>query len=144
MADSFSQMIGTLYIGTAKNNVPITVDLTDRAVDAISATKTGDMWFMIQSEGAPFKSKESFGNWFGARCREVGLEKGKSAHGVRKLTATLAADGRTTTHALMAHFGRQTVRQTSSTMPKAMSMSASLTQSSARGGELHHAKVASA
>lgn len=101
----------TLYMRTQKKDVPITITLTDRAMSAIDATPTGDFHFMARQDGSAFASKESFGNWFSAQCRAAGLEKGKSAHGIRKLAATLAANGGATTHELMAHFGWQTVDQ---------------------------------
>ena len=78
---------------------------------ALAATPTGDMAFMTREDGRPFTSKESFGNWFSARCREAGLARGKSAHGIRKLAATLAANAGSSTHQLMSHFGWQTTQQ---------------------------------
>lgn len=101
----------TLSIRAEKNKKPITVELPPFVLHAIQATTTGDMAFMTRKDGEPFTSKESFGNWFSARCREAGLEKGKSAHGIRKLAATLAADAGGTTHELMAHFGWSTPAQ---------------------------------
>lgn len=83
----------------------ITVTAPQFLLDAIAMTPTGDMAFMTKDDGQPFKSKESFGNWFGARCREAGLETGKAAHGLRKYSATEAANGGATTHELMARFG---------------------------------------
>lgn len=101
----------TLSIRASKNRKSITVELPAFALEAIAATPTGDMAFMTRDDGQPFTSKESFGNWFSTRCREAGLEKGKSAHGIRKLAATLAADAGGTTHELMAHFGWSTSAQ---------------------------------
>jgi integrase len=83
----------------------ITVAVPAFLLATIAQTKTGDMAFMTKDNGQPFKSKESFGGWFGARCRESGLEKGKAAHGIRKFAATVAANTGDTTHELMAHFG---------------------------------------
>lgn len=101
----------TLSIRAAKNKKPITVELPDLVLRTITATPTGDMAFMTREDGKPFTSKESFGNWFSARCRDAKLEKGKAAHGIRKLAATLAADAGGTTHELMAHFGWSTPAQ---------------------------------
>ncbi len=100
-----------LSIRASKTSAPITVELPPFALEAIAATPTGDMAFMTKNSGEPFTSKESFGNWFSARCRDAGLEKGKSAHGLRKLAATMAADAGGTTHELMAHFGWSTPAQ---------------------------------
>lgn len=83
----------------------ITVKVPQVLLDIIEATETGDMAFMTKDNGTPYRSKESFGNWFGARCREAGLETGKAAHGLRKLSATESANAGATTHELMARYG---------------------------------------
>jgi integrase len=82
----------------------ITVHLPAYVRDIIAATETGDMVFITSEKGTGFASAAAFGNWFSARCRDAGIV-GKSAHGIRKLSATLAADAGATTHELMAHFG---------------------------------------
>ena len=83
----------------------ITVELPAHTLAVIDRTPTGDMAFITKPNGLPYGSKESFGNWFGKACRTAGLQKGKAAHGLRKLAATLTADAGGTTHELMAHFG---------------------------------------
>ncbi len=58
--------------------------------------------YIVGANGKPFV-KESFGNEFSAAAREAGVIK--SAHGVRKIAATTAADNGATVHQLMAIFG---------------------------------------
>lgn len=94
---------------TGKTGVWITVQFPASLLETIAATPTGDLHFVVKPDGKPFASKESFGNWFADRCRDAGVQK--SAHGIRKLAATLAADGGSTTHELMAHFGWVKVEQ---------------------------------
>ena len=94
---------------TAKTNIDITVEFPQNLMDTIAATKTGDLHFLVKEDGSPFASKESFGNWFSARCRDAGIKK--SAHGIRKLAATLAAEDGASAHELMAHFGWVKVEQ---------------------------------
>lgn len=94
-----------LHYRASKNGHLITLHLPAFLLSTIAATQTGDMTFIVKPNGEPFASKESFGNWFSARCRDAGIESGKSAHGIRKLAATMAADAGSTTHELMAHFG---------------------------------------
>lgn len=94
---------------TSKTGVQITVQFPPSLLETIAATPTGDLHFIVKPDGKPFASKESFGNWFSDRCRDAGIQK--SAHGIRKLAATLAADGGSTTHELMAHFGWLKVEQ---------------------------------
>jgi len=62
----------------------------------------GDLAFICGVNGLPL-TKESFGNMFSAAARAAGVKK--SAHGVRKIAATTAADNGATVHQLMAIFG---------------------------------------
>lgn len=93
---------------TRKNDVSVTVEFPKSLLETISATPTGDLTFITGEQGRPF-TVESFGNWFRDACRAAGIQK--SAHGVRKLSATLAANGGATVHELMAQFGWTTFRQ---------------------------------
>jgi integrase len=93
---------------TAKTNTQITVELPERLLHIIAQTKSSGLHFIENAHGRPF-TKESFGNWFGDRCRKAGVEK--NAHGIRKLSATLAANGGATTHELMAQYGWKNVQQ---------------------------------
>lgn len=104
-------------IRTSKTGMEITVEFPQSLIDIIAATPTGDLHFVVKEDGKPFTSKESFGNWFSAQCREAGIQK--SAHGIRKLAATLAANDGATAHELMAHFGWVKVEQAETYTKKA-------------------------
>ncbi|OLP44449.1 tyrosine-type recombinase/integrase [Rhizobium oryziradicis] len=95
-------------IRTAKTGTPVTVELSDRVLDLIEETQTGDLSIIVGKKGMPL-TKESFGNWFREVCRAAGVQK--SAHGLRKLSATIAANAGATTHQLMAQFGWVTTQQ---------------------------------
>lgn len=97
-----------LTIRTHKTSTPITIELPQSLLDTISKTKTGDLHFIVGEHGRPF-TVESFGNWFRDQCREANIKK--SAHGIRKLSATIAANGGATTHELMAQYGWATTHQ---------------------------------
>jgi site-specific recombinase XerD len=88
---------------TGKTGTDITVQFPESLLRTIAATKTGDLHFLVKADGKPFASKESFGNWFSARCRDAGIPK--SAHGLRKLSATLSANDGASAHELMAQYG---------------------------------------
>jgi integrase len=55
----------------------------------LDAGPCGDLTFIVGAKGRPFK-KESFGNEFKSACRAAGVPG--SAHGVRKIAATTAAN----------------------------------------------------
>lgn len=97
-----------LTIRTVKTKTVVTAEFPDELMNVIAKTQTGDMAFIVGERGNPF-TVESFGNWFGEKCRAAGVVK--SAHGIRKLSATLAANGGSTTHELMAQFGWSTTQQ---------------------------------
>lgn len=78
-------------------------------LQAIEATKTGDLAFLVTERGEPFASGASFGNWFADRCGEAGVSG--RAHGLRKLGPTLAAEYGATAHELMAMWGWVTLEQ---------------------------------
>lgn len=95
-------------IRTAKTDTQITVEFPPELLAIITRTKSHGLHFIENAHGKPF-TKESFGNWFGKCCREAGVEK--NAHGIRKLSATLAANGGATTHEMMAQYGWKNVQQ---------------------------------
>ncbi|WP_296097362.1 tyrosine-type recombinase/integrase [uncultured Agrobacterium sp.] len=97
-----------LKIKTQKTNTQVTVEFSPRVLDLIEQTQTGDFAFIVGKKGLPL-TKESFGNWFRDTCRAAGVEK--SAHGLRKFSATLAAEAGATSHQLMAQFGWVNVKQ---------------------------------
>lgn len=75
----------------------------------IEASPAGNLTFLVTEYGAPY-SEAGFGNWFRDRCDEAGLPQ-CSAHGLRKVGATIAADSGATEHQLMAIFGWESPKQ---------------------------------
>ncbi|MFC0246838.1 tyrosine-type recombinase/integrase [Falsochrobactrum ovis] len=91
-----------LAMDTAKTGARIAVELSDELLDMIKATPRQGLNLIESSQGKPFV-EGSFGNWFHEACAEAGVKK--SAHGLRKLSATLAAEGGAATHQLLAQYG---------------------------------------
>jgi len=88
---------------TEKNGVEVTIPIREDLARTLSSGPTGDLAWICGSRGEPL-TKETFGNFFRAACNAAGL-KGKSAHGVRKIAATLAAEAGLTVSELEALFG---------------------------------------
>ena len=101
---------GVATITTMKNNAEVYFPIMPALTEAIEAGPVGDLAFIVGERGLP-RTKESFGNWFREACAETGLPKGKSAHGVRKLLATILADDGASDWELMALFGWKTKDQ---------------------------------
>lgn len=82
--------------------VEVTIPILPVLQATLNAGPTGDLTYICGANGKPLV-KESFGNMFSAAARAAGIFK--SAHGVRKIAATTAADNGATVHQLMAIFG---------------------------------------
>lgn len=78
-------------------------------LEAIEATKAGDLTYLVTEHGQPFKSGNSFGNKFNEWSRQAGVKK--SPHGLRKIGPTIAAEFGATAHELMAMWGWSTLEQ---------------------------------
>ncbi len=83
----------------------VTIPVLPVLAQTIAAGPCGDLTFVCGVRGRPL-TKESFGNAFSEAARAAGVKK--SAHGVRKIAATRAADNGATVHQLMAIFGWKT------------------------------------
>jgi len=95
---------GIATIKTEKSGGKVVVSLPILPVLAktLEAGPTGDMSLICGERGLPL-TKESFGNLFREAARAAGVNK--SAHGVRKIAATRAANNGATVAELEAIFG---------------------------------------
>jgi integrase len=98
---------GVISIRAGKNGADITIPVLPPLAESIRATKTGDMIFLKNSRGEPWKNI-SFGYWFADRCDEAGVPG--RAHGLRKAGATIAANNGATAFELTAMFGWSSVK----------------------------------
>ena len=105
-----------LTIRTQKTGTDVSIALPPYMLDLIGQTPAGNLHFVVGKGGNPL-TKESFGNWFCNQCRKAGVRK--SAHGLRKLSATLAAEGGAPAHQIMAHYGWTNIAQAETYTKKA-------------------------
>lgn len=77
--------------------------------DVLASSPCGRDTFLETKFGKPFTSN-GFGNWMRDRCDEAGLRV-CTAHGLRKLGASIAAEMNATEHQLMAMFDWSTPAQ---------------------------------
>jgi integrase len=87
--------------------IEVTIPILPILQMTLDAGPTGDLTYICGDRGNPL-TKESFGNAFSVAARKAGIKK--SAHGVRKIAATTAADNGATVHQLMAIFGWTTTQ----------------------------------
>jgi integrase len=95
---------GVATLRTEKTGITVTIPILPALATTLAAGPCGELAFICGDAGRPF-TKESFGNAFRDACRAAGVSK--SAHGVRKIGATRAAENAATVAELEAIFGWQ-------------------------------------
>src|SRR5262252_1171681 len=95
---------GVATIKTEKTGITVTIPILPALNKILQASPCGDLAFICGDNGGPL-TKESFGNVFREACNAAGVAK--SAHGVRKIGATRAANNGATVAELEAIFGWQ-------------------------------------
>ncbi len=93
---------GVATIKTEKTNIIVTLPILSVLAETLAAGPCGDLTFIAGSRGNPM-TKEGFGNDFKKACKAAGVPG--SAHGVRKIAATRAANAGATVAQLEAIFG---------------------------------------
>jgi integrase len=93
---------GVASIKAEKTDTWVTLPILPVLAEALEAGPCGDLTFIVGKNGKPL-TKESFGNEFREACRGAGVPG--SAHGVRKIAATRAAEAGATVAQLEAIFG---------------------------------------
>jgi integrase len=93
---------GVGRIKTEKTGTPVTLPILPVLAETLAAGPVGDLTFIVGGTGQPL-TKGSFGNAFSKACRAAGVIG--TAHGVRKIAATRAANAGATVAQLEAIFG---------------------------------------
>jgi len=93
---------GVATIITEKTGTEVTLPILNVLADTLNAGPCGDLAFIVGPSGQPM-TKESFGHAFHKACRAAGVPG--SAHGLRKIAATRAANAGATVAQLQAIFG---------------------------------------
>ncbi|WP_162620638.1 tyrosine-type recombinase/integrase [Tritonibacter mobilis] len=83
--------------GAAFVEIPMAAPLRE-AISAVA--RIGDA-YILSEHGNPFKSADTYRNWFRKRCDEAGLQ-GRSSYGVRKALAEILAEEGRSEHQIMA------------------------------------------
>jgi integrase len=96
---------------TKKTKTWITVEFPQSLMNVIQATETGDLHFLSWGKDRKPYTAKGFQSWFRKQCDDAHINNELSAHGVRKLSATLSADGGAQAWELMAQFGWTNVKQ---------------------------------
>jgi len=101
---------GWLCIVQRKTGTLVEVPVTDALHAAIDACPNSHLTLLTTRQGQPF-ADASFTNQFRDWCKEAGLPKGLSAHGLRKARARRIADKNLSAHAVGAVSGHKTLSE---------------------------------
>jgi integrase len=96
--------VATIRTEKSQGQVSVSIPVLPALAATLKAGPCGELAFICGEGGKPL-TKESFGNAFREACRAAGVAK--SAHGVRKIGATRAAENGATVAELEAIFGWQ-------------------------------------
>jgi integrase len=95
---------GVATLKTEKTDITVSIPILPALAATLAAGPCGELAFICGASGQPL-TKETFGNTFREACHAAGVAK--SAHGVRKIGATRAAENGATVAELEAIFGWQ-------------------------------------
>jgi integrase len=95
--------IATLRTEKSQGEMIVSIPILPILQRTLDAGPTGELAFICGTKGKPL-TKESFGNLFKKACKQAGLPN-RSAHGLRKIAATRAAENGAMVAQLEAIFG---------------------------------------
>jgi integrase len=104
-----SKLTFTQHKGRNRKPKTLTLPVLPALKRIIDATPCGELTFLVTAFGRPF-SEAGFGNKFRDWCDQAGL-KHCTAHGLRKASATIAANNGATSRQLMSMFGWDTLKE---------------------------------
>lgn len=91
-------------------NIPLLRPLRESIAAAKAAGEIGETTLLVTEYGQPI-TKAGFGAWFRKRCMEAGLPDALAAHGLRKLTGIMAAEGGASAKQIQELLGHSTVTE---------------------------------
>ncbi|MBX9747531.1 MAG: tyrosine-type recombinase/integrase [Hyphomonadaceae bacterium] len=101
---------GAIRVVQVKTGAPLWLPIHPRLAQSIAAASPTGLFLLMTEYGRPF-SAAGFGNWFRAQCDAAGIEKGYSAHGLRKAAGRRLADAGATAHQIMAVLGHRSLSE---------------------------------
>src|SRR6478752_6412780 len=100
---------GTITITQQKTKTTLVIPVTAALAEAINATPTDAMVFLLNEHGKAFTAK-GFGKWFTAQCQRVGLT-GLSPHGLRKAACRRLAEAGCSANEIASISGHASLRE---------------------------------
>lgn len=101
---------GHVVVRQEKTGQPLEIPIHPRLSESIKAFHSGQLIFIATQHGDPYTAR-GFGNWFTDSAIAAGLEKGRTAHGLRKSAARRLAEAGCTSHQIAAITGHKTLKE---------------------------------
>lgn len=101
---------GAIRVVQVKTGAPLWIPIHPHLAESIAAASQGGLYLLMTEYGRPFSSA-GFGNWFREQCNAAGVERGYSAHGLRKAAGRRLADAGCTAHQVMAVLGHRSLSE---------------------------------
>lgn len=101
---------GAIRVLQVKTGAPLWIPIHPRLAESIAAASPSGLYLLMTEYGRPF-SAAGFGNWFRDQCNAAGIERGYSAHGLRKAAGRRLADAGCTAHQVMAVLGHRSLSE---------------------------------
>ena len=100
---------GWILLRQSKTGARVQIPVLPQLAAELEQVPAETMTFLLTGEGKPF-TPAGFTNWFRDCCEAAGVPD-RSAHGLRKASATRLANAGATPHQLMAIFGWRTLKE---------------------------------
>ena len=101
---------GYIEVRQQKTGTELSIPIHPELLAVIEVTEAEHLTFLVTKGGAPF-SPAGFTNWFRECCKEAGLPKGLSAHGLRKATCRRLAEAGMSAPVIMSISGHKSLRE---------------------------------
>lgn len=101
---------GHVTVRQEKTGQPLEIPMHPRLVASVAAFNSGQLIFIVTKDGQPYSAR-GFGNWFNDSVQDAGLEKGRTAHGLRKAAARRMAEAGCTPHQIASVTGHKTLKE---------------------------------
>ena len=102
---------GVIHMVQQKTGAQVTVPLTSEVVEAINAAAPSEhVVFLLNEHGRAFTA-HAFSKWFVKQCRRAGLDRGLSAHGLRKAACRRLAEAGCSASEISAISGHSSLRE---------------------------------
>jgi len=101
---------GAIRVVQVKTGAALWIPIHARLAESIAAAPAPGLYLLATEYNRPFTAA-GFGNWFRTQCGAAGIEKGYSAHGLRKAAGRRLADAGCSAHEIMAVLGHKSLSE---------------------------------